>query len=196
MSAIRKNGKAELASLQHPVFIVVSRVVRLKGLRFLLQACSTLNKRGYSGFSLLIVGDGPQRGELERLAIKLGLRNHLLWAGWVDYVLLNKYFNCADVLIFPTLEDPWGMVVLEAMAFGKAILCSKWAGAAEMVVDGENGYVFDPYQYYSLGELMQRFLDHPELAKSMGARSKEIIESSNPTTAADFLDQVVRQLCK
>jgi glycosyltransferase involved in cell wall biosynthesis len=192
MSALDRSGDVELARIRHPVFIVVSRLAHAKGLHFLLRACSTLQRKGYSKYSLLIVGDGPQRGELQHLASKLGLEGHIIWTGWVDYVRLNEYFKVADVFIFPTLEDTWGMVVLEAMAFGKAILCSELAGAAEMVVDSENGYAFNPNQYGRLGELMQRFIDDSGLASSMGARSKRIIESHSPVTAAEFLGEIIQ----
>jgi glycosyltransferase involved in cell wall biosynthesis len=183
-----------LPSLQHPVLIVIARLVHAKGLHLLFQACSTLQKRGLEAYSLVVVGDGPQRRSLEELAVELGLKLRIHWTGWVEYAQLGEFLEQADVLVLPTLEDTWGMVVLEGMAVGKAILCSKWAGAAEMVVHGDNGYVFDPYQPESLAEFMKKFCDDPKLAPSMGARSKKLIESHTPSRAAQFLARVV-EIC-
>jgi glycosyltransferase involved in cell wall biosynthesis len=53
------------------------------------------------------------------------------------------------------------MVVLEAMAFGDPILCSKWAGAVEMVADGDNGYIFDPHHPEQVAALMRQFMIIP-----------------------------------
>ena len=56
--------------------------------------------------------------------------------GWVNYAQMGKYLERSDVFLFPTLEDGCSMVPVEAMVFGKPILCSKWAGTSEMVIDG------------------------------------------------------------
>jgi glycosyltransferase involved in cell wall biosynthesis len=111
--------------------------------------------------------------------------------GWVEYGRLGAYFQQADVFVFPTFEDVWGMVALEAMVFGKPVLCSKWAGAAEVIVEGENGYIFDPYEPEGLAIAMRRFLDHPELIESMGKQSQQLISQNNPSSAAQFFVEVI-----
>ena len=140
---------------------------------------------------MLIVGDGPQRSELEDFIKSRGLEDRVKWAGWVKYGNLGAYFQTADVFIFPTLEDIWGMVALEAMAFGKPILCSKWAGTAEMVVDDENGYIIDPHQPDQVANQMKRFINNASLIQSMGERSRQKIASHTPETVARHLSDVV-----
>jgi len=81
-------------------------------------------------------------------------------------------------------------VVLEAMAFGKPILCSKYAGAKEMIADRENGYIFDPREPHELAELMARFVSDPGLAERLGAKSKQIITPYTPRQAASVLASV------
>jgi glycosyltransferase involved in cell wall biosynthesis len=90
----------------------------------------------------------------------------------------GSYFQQADIFVFPTFEDIWGMVALEAMIFGKPVVCSKWAGAVEMVSDGTNGYIFDPYNSQELASVMCRFIDEPELINSMGNQSQQLIEQT------------------
>lgn len=176
---------------QYPIFLFTGQVIPRKGIHLLLQACVLLKEQNCCDYTLVIVGDGEQRNELEEFTQQHELQNCVKWLGWVDYGALSAYFQIADVFVFPTLEDTWGMVVLEAMAFGKPILCSKWAGASEMVVEGENGYVFDPHTPEDLMKLMKQFIDDPSNGPSMGSQSKQLISQHTPEAAATFLNKIV-----
>ncbi len=176
--------------LQHPIFLFVGKIIPRKGLRCLLEACTILKQQGDPTYTLLIVGDGEQREELEAYCQTQGLTHCVQWAGWGNYNRLGAYFRRSDIFVFPTLEDIWGVVLLEAMAFGQAILCSKWAGSSELVVEGENGYIFDPYHPEELAKLMRQFIDNPDLIGEMGEKSKQTIALHHPGSAADFLIQV------
>jgi glycosyltransferase involved in cell wall biosynthesis len=184
------SGAPRAIDLPHPVFLFVGQLIPRKGLHLLIEACAILRAWGYRDYSLVVVGDGPDRDQLEVLSRNRGLDN-IQWEGWVAYDQLGSYFCNADVFILPTLEDTWGMVVLESMVFGKPVLCSKWAGALEMVADGENGYVIDPNDPEQLAERMSRFIHDPALAEKMGSRSQQMIASYEPASAAEFLTQVV-----
>lgn len=177
--------------LRRPVFLFVGQIVPRKGLNFLLDACSILKKQGCENFTLLAIGDGEQQKALAERVRSWDLVDQVVWTGRVEYGQLGAYFKAADVFVMPTLEDVWGMVILEAMVFGKPILCSKWAGAAEVVVDGENGYVFEPRDPAALAALMNQFIEQPELCDRMGQRSKELVARHNPDTASrSFIDIV------
>jgi glycosyltransferase involved in cell wall biosynthesis len=89
------------------------------------------------------------------------------------------------------LEDVWGMVVLEAMAFGQPVLCSLWAGAAELIVSGENGELFDPHQPAELAALIGRLLQQPTLLKTMGNNARLMTAPYTPKTAVDNFEMVV-----
>lgn len=177
--------------VKRPRFIFAGNLIPRKGLLELLQACSLLQARGYENYSLLVVGDGFQRQELEDFAIAHNLENQIKWFGPVEYEQMGNYYQQADVFVFPTLEDVWGLVAVEAMMFGKPILCSKWAGAAEMVADGENGYIFDPYDPKRLAELMIEFIECPDLIATMGEKSQQIMANHKPEAVSEFLAEVV-----
>lgn len=181
---------SHLSELKHPVFLFVGGIIPRKGLQFLLEACAILQEQGCNNYTLLVVGDGTQREELENFSKEKGLIDRVRWVGRVDYSQLGTYFAEADVFVLPTLEDTWGMVVLEAMALGKAVLSSKWAGASELVIEGENGYCFDPYDPEKLAELMHLFIDNSDLAVAMGNKSKQLMAQYTPEAAAQFLDKV------
>ncbi|MBW4685946.1 MAG: glycosyltransferase family 4 protein [Komarekiella atlantica HA4396-MV6] len=179
-----------LSNNQHPVFLFIGQTIHRKGLTFLLEACLLLENQGCRDYTLIVIGDGAQRQELETWIKERGLENRIKFEGWVNYGSLGEYFQNTDIFIFPTLEDIWGMVVLEAMLFGKPIMCSKYAGVSEMISPGDNGYIFDPYDPTEIAKLMRCFIDHPNLISSMGYKSQESIAYHTPEAAAEFLADV------
>ena len=193
-SLIQHQSSVEFRSLekQKPVFLFVGRIIPRKGLQLLLQACVLLRKQGINNYSLWIVGDGEQRSELEAFCQQNQLQDNIRWQGKVDYREINSYFQAADVFILPTLEDTWGVVTLEVMLFGKAVLCSAGAGSSELIVDGKNGYVFEPDRPQELAELMQKFIVEPELAQIAGKRSRQMIAAYTPKKAAEFLISTIK----
>jgi glycosyltransferase involved in cell wall biosynthesis len=180
----------DLADVKRPVFLYVGQLIERKGVRLLLEACQLLKHRGFDQFTVLIVGDGNQRDELKAYVEDHGLKDYVEWAGWVEYGKLGPYFQQSDVFVFPTYEDVWGMVVLEAMVFGKPVLCSKGANSYEMVAPGENGYIFEPRNVEEVADGMQKFLENPDLISKMGQRSRELIAQYNPETAAHAFAEV------
>lgn len=181
---------AELKSCQQPVFVYVGQVIERKDLRSLLQACTLLESQGHQTYSLLVVGDGEQRPELEAYCVEKRLQDRVQWLGKVPYEQVGAYLNAADVFVLPTLEDTWGMVVLEAMMLGKAVVCSNGAGAAELITDGQNGYRFQPQDVEALATAMKHFIANPDLARSMGEASRQVMAQHNPAAAAQFLSEV------
>lgn len=123
-----------------PVLLVVGALIRRKGLEELLRAAAAVQRDGHQ-FSLLLVGDGPERATLQQLVRQLGLR-HVTFAGSLAPEAMPGVYRSADVLVFPTLEDVWGLVVNEALWSGLPVLCSRYAGCAEEIVPPSN--IFDP----------------------------------------------------
>jgi glycosyltransferase involved in cell wall biosynthesis len=182
-----------IAPPQRPHFLFVGQLIPRKGISQLLEACALLQQWGYENYALTVVGDGAERATLEQFCRDRQLHT-IHWAGWVAYDHLGAYFQAADVFVLPTLEDTWGMVILESMVFGKAVLCSDAADAAELVGDGDNGYVVRADDPQQLAERMRQLIDQPELAVQMGLRSQAKIAPYTPTTATQFLSQVIQSV--
>ena len=125
-------------------------------------------------------------------ALRLESIVHLM--GQIRYEDLGALFLASDVFVLPTLEDVWAVVVLEAMAFGKPVLCSQYAGAKELVEHGVNGYIFDPRSSGELAEHMARFIQQPGLIAEFGQKSKEIIAPHTTAGAAKVLESLVLRL--
>src|SRR5260370_5206574 len=111
-----------------------------KAVEPLLRGGAILQGEGRK-FSLVLVGRGGEKPAGERLAQELGLRNVHFYPPQAPQEMPGVY-RSADVLVFPTLEDPWGLVASEAMLAGLPVLCSRHAGCAEELVSAER--IFDP----------------------------------------------------
>jgi glycosyltransferase involved in cell wall biosynthesis len=126
--------------LPRPVVLHAGQFIERKGIGPLLDAAAILQRKGRE-FSLLLVGDGRDRQTVERRAQDLGLKNvHFRPAQTPDR--MPSVYRSADLLVFPTLEDVWGLVANEAILCGIPVLCSKYAGCALELFEPEN--IFSP----------------------------------------------------
>jgi glycosyltransferase involved in cell wall biosynthesis len=112
----------------------VGRLVPLKGVDLLLRAFSEV-AADLPDAELEIVGDGPQRPELEELAKTLGLTGQVVFRGWLDPAGCADALERCDVFVFPSLQEAGGVAVLEAMAAGRPVIAARWGGPAELLDD-------------------------------------------------------------
>jgi glycosyltransferase involved in cell wall biosynthesis len=123
-----------------PVLLHVGQLIARKGVEPLFRAAAELQQEGLT-FSLLLVGNGPEKQNLQQLAAELRLENvHFESALPPDQ--MPAVYRSADALIFPTLEDVWGLVANEAMLSDLPVLCSVCAGCAHELFASEN--IFNP----------------------------------------------------
>jgi glycosyltransferase involved in cell wall biosynthesis len=180
-------AEPSLPAVKHPVFLYVGSISPRKGWNYLLEATRLLVSQGVRDFSVLFTGAGEQSDELRAAINKYQLGDVVHQIGAVPYQKLGSYYRSADVFVSPTRADTWGVAVLEAMAFAKPVLCSKYAGARQMVTPGENGFIFDPFDPAQLTGYMTKFIQDHSLARRMGARSLEKMAPYTPALAAELL---------
>jgi glycosyltransferase involved in cell wall biosynthesis len=139
-----RNALRASMGIQGTALICVGQLVRRKGIRELLPALQRLRAATPAGaFTLLLAGDGLLRPEAERAAKALGGQLRVL--GAVPPAELPRYLAAADLMVFPTRKDCWGMVVNEALAAGLPVLGSQHAGACdELLLHDGVGARFDP----------------------------------------------------
>jgi glycosyltransferase involved in cell wall biosynthesis len=123
-----------------PALLHVGQFIGRKGVDLLLKAAAIVQQEGHE-FSLVLVGSGHDKQELEALARDLQLKN-VRFEPAHDPLKMAAVYRSADALIFPTLEDVWGLVANEAMLCGVPVLCSKYAGCTTELVPAES--IFDP----------------------------------------------------
>lgn len=171
--------KQEIGLNSGITYLFIGQVVERKGI---VELCRSWREhvKTFPNDNLLIVGTGPL---LTSLTQEYKDVQSLLFMGRVEYDEIYKFYGIADAFFMPTLEDNWCLVVPEAMACGKAIGCSIYNGGhSELVIDGVNGYNFDPLRQESIVETLSKF--HQVDLKRMGEESKRIVANFTPEIAA------------
>lgn len=169
-------------------FLFVGRLLPLKGLSYALQALNQLLPRYAGRFTFEIVGDGPCRKALELEAQELGLKDQVVFHGSQEYEQVNAFYEEAHVFVLPTLGDYRALVPFEAIVAGMPILCSTYnGGLAEVVVEGENGFSFDPLDPEKLACLLTKFIDEPALISLFSEKSLLMARSYTLSGAANAL---------
>jgi glycosyltransferase involved in cell wall biosynthesis len=162
----------------------VGRLIPQKGVAHLIRALAAM-RPVRRPVSLTIVGSGPQEAELRALVQSLGVRG-IHFAGFVDQPELPAYYAAADVFVFPTLDDTYGIVLLEAAASGLALVASAYAGATlDLVKDGESGLMFAPPDEHALAELIAGLADSPESVRDLGLAAHNVARLRTPDRTAE-----------
>jgi glycosyltransferase involved in cell wall biosynthesis len=169
------------------VLLVVGRLIPRKGLDELLHTWDRLPGEERRGWRLVLAGDGPDGPALADFAGRAGLSD-VVFTGPIDYSRIADYYAAADVLISPTLEDNWSLVVPEGMSTGLPVMCSIYNGCyPELVQEGRNGWRYDPLDECSaLGALRRVRADRDRLAE-MGRASEAIVSQHTPARAAEAI---------
>ncbi|HOP59817.1 MAG TPA: glycosyltransferase [Candidatus Saccharicenans sp.] len=144
-------------SLRLPVIIYVGQFIRRKGLLQLIEAVSGLN---HEDWSLLLVGGGPMQPEVEKQVKAKNLSERITFVGFQEREDLSRYYAVADILVIPSLREPFAIVVSEAMASGLFVVASRYDGAIwDLIEEGRNGLIVDPADVSSLREGIRYALD-------------------------------------
>lgn len=162
-----------------PFFFSSARFMERKDLPNLLRAYAAYRRRaereGIQPWRLLLLGDGPLRPHLEAMVQDEGVAEAVAMPGWRQIEDLPAYYALASALVHTATVDQWGLVVNEAMASGLPVIVSRGAGCAEdLVLDGENGFTFQPGDTTTLAQHL--FAVAHEIDRTCFAqRSREII---------------------
>ena len=173
----------------HVVLLFSGKLIPRKAPLTLVNAMRHV--RGAERIVLLILGEGELRAEVEREARPL-LGDRLHMVGFVNQSQLGRYYRAADVSVLPSHFETWGLVVNEAMHFGLPVIVSSKVGChRDLVIEGRTGMVFTQGDERSLAGCIQRFVDEPELATTMGAHAQAHIGAySTEASAAGVLRAV------
>ena len=159
------------------VVLSVGRLIQRKGTEYLVRAASSLASR--EDIHFIIVGDGPERARLERLATGLGLGGRVTFAGAVSNAQLAAYYTQCDIFAHPVVTDTTGdveglgLVILEAMARAKPAVASGIGGITDVVVERETGFLVPERDPDALAERLSELLDSRELRERMGVAGKQ-----------------------
>ncbi|GBC86650.1 GDP-mannose-dependent alpha-(1-6)-phosphatidylinositol monomannoside mannosyltransferase [bacterium HR12] len=164
-----------------PVVVCVSRLVPRKGQDVLIRALPAVRRR-VPDAALVIVGDGPYRGALERMAAELA-PGAVVFTGAVSEEELPRYYRLGDVFAMPCrtrlggLEvEGWGNVFIEAAACARPVVVGDSGGARESLVPGETGLLVDGRRVDEVADAVATLLADPALAERMGRAGRARVE--------------------
>jgi glycosyltransferase involved in cell wall biosynthesis len=175
-------------NLKGCVILFVGRLIDEKGIPELLEAFTSLSQ---DNVTLAIVGDGAFLQKYQNYCQHKKLEN-VIFTGFKSQEELVKYYAAADIFVFPTRSDPWGLVINEAMAAGLPIICSTAAGAADdLIKDEVNGLLVTVGDVSSLYKALQRLIIDENLRKQMGLQSRAIIKDYTPNKMAQGFKKAI-----
>jgi glycosyltransferase involved in cell wall biosynthesis len=157
-----------------PVILFVGKLIERKRPADLLRAYELILKT-HPRATLMLVGDGTQYNDLVAETKRQEL-NRVHFVGFKNRTEIRSYYACADIFVLPSIHDPWGLVINEAMCFSLPIVASNLVGAVgDIVREGENGFSFPAGDVEKLAGCLKRLLDDSALRCRMGVRSEQII---------------------
>jgi len=165
----------EKISNDKPVIVCISNLIPIKGIEFYIRAAGKLLEKKSAKF--YVIGDGPQRGYLEKLTYQLGISDSVIFTRrvqWPDiYWILS---NVANVCVSASLLENFPFYILECMAARKPIVATNVGGVSEAVIDGVTGYLVPPRDPASLAMAMIKLIENPDRAIKMGIEARRIVE--------------------
>lgn len=153
----------------------VGRLHEKKGFDVLIDALARLTAKGID-LSCTIFGEGPLRGALEAQIARTGLNGHVSLPGWSDH--LAGLMLDADVFAFPSFQEDFPLVLLEAMSYAMPIVSSRIDGPKDFLCDGETALMVEPHDADALTAALERLIGDRSLRERLGRAARQQVESS------------------
>ncbi|MDT5242130.1 MAG: phosphatidyl-myo-inositol dimannoside synthase [Mycobacterium sp.] len=197
-SVARAELRARYRVGERPVILCLSRLVPRKGQDMLIRALPAIRQR-IDGAALVIVGGGPYRTTLHRLAHEFGVAEHVVFTDGVPGEELPAHHAMADVFAMPCRTrgagldvEGLGIVYLEASASGVPVVAGRSGGAPESVIDGETGLVVDGWDVGAIAAAVGDLLADPDRAAHMGAAGRRwVVDNWQWRTKAQRLGELL-----
>ena len=169
------------------VLLNLGRLGGEKNLSELIELFTEARKEN-ENLKFLIVGDGPAREDLEKLAKKLGVSEHVIFTGMVPPGQVQDYYQLGDVFVSASTSETQGLTYIEAAANGLPLLCRQDDCLADVLCSGENGY-----DYTSAEEFLRAIdalMEDPEWRAAASRRSEQIAASFDKKAFADAVESI------
>jgi glycosyltransferase involved in cell wall biosynthesis len=153
---------------------VPARLVEAKGHRYLLQAIPEIVQT-FPEVKFLFAGDGSEKESLKSLCTQLNLDNHIIFAGYVKDIF--ETISGFDLLVLPSIIEPFGLVLAEGMALKKPIVATRVGGVPEVIQDKVTGLLVPPKDPQSLAQAIMTLLQDRNLCISLGEAGRKRVEA-------------------
>lgn len=195
MNEVERNIKRKSLGIpkDHHVLLSLGRVGAEKNLGELIRYFAVALSMN-PNLTFLIVGDGPDRENLQRLSEELGIQKHVIFTGMVSPTEVQQYYQLADIFVCASVSETQGLTYIEAAANGLPLLCRQDNALRGIVMDGVNGY-----QYTSREDFLMK-LDYicwsSKWRMQAGKNSEEIAETFDTEHFADRVENIYMMECR
>lgn len=145
------------------------------GLEYLIRAAPLVVGKN-KDVVFVIGGDGSLRKYHEQLAVKLGVKEKIIFTGKIPRNRVPYYYAMSNMVVVPSLQEAFGLVITEAMASGKPVIGTNVGGIPDQIIDGFNGFLVKPKDFQAIAEKIIYLVNNPGEAKRMGMNGRKIVE--------------------
>ena len=168
--------RRQYASDNEKIILFIGRLVYEKGIQTLIAAMPKILE-GYNDAKLVIAGRGGMIDELKAQVNAMGISHKVYFTGYMDAKQVCKMYKCADVSVFPSTYEPFGIVALEAMLSGTPVVVSDAGGLNEIVQHGENGMKSYAGNPNSIADSILSLLYNPQLSSEVVKKAKNMVKT-------------------
>jgi glycosyltransferase involved in cell wall biosynthesis len=154
--------------------LVIGYIGRLEPHKNVATLIRVFKELDYKDVDLLIVGNGTQRKQLEELSKRLEVYDRVHFIGYVNFDRVPLYYRTADIIVYPSLYEPLGNVILESMASGRPIIATNTGGIPE-IFDPRVGFMVSPYEPSALREKLNLLLGDAQMRRKMGSIGQKLV---------------------
>jgi len=153
-----------------PIVGIVARLAEVKDHATLFQACNIVNEKQID-FRLVVIGDGPLKGSLEKLSVSLGLHNKILFTGTRHDIA--DLLNIMDIFVLSSISEGISMTLIEAMSCSLPIVATNVGGNPEVIIDGKTGFLVPSQNAAALADKLVLLIQNPDMRKRMGDAGRD-----------------------
>lgn len=176
--------------------ISIARLSPQKGLKFLIEACAQLKSDNFS-FKLNIIGEGRERENLKRQIEYLKLTNEIKLLGEISHNKIAEYLAKADIFILPSIEEGFGVGLVEALLCKKPVIGTNSGGIPDIIKDGETGLLVPPKDQDALARAIKILLTDKKLAQHLAENGyRYVMANFTPERVAEQMLQVYQEVLK
>ncbi len=176
------------SAIPGPRVVFLGRLHIQKQVDVLVRAAAALPRA-----QIVLVGDGPERGSLERLARRTGVADRVHFVGFVPHCDVSSVLRMADVLVMPSRYEELGTAMLEAMQAGVPIVASDTGGIPDVITHGRNGLLVPPGDAAALASAISRLLADRQLAAELAAAARADVGRYDWTVLASRVLAIYRE---
>ena len=141
---------------------------------------------------LLILGEGEEKENLRKFAIRLKLKDRVIFKGEIPNKEVTEYMVASDVFALPSLSEGFPVTILEAMASGLPIVVTKVTGITEIIINGENGFLAEPKNTKEIAEKILLLLEDEEMRERISRNNKENVKKYRWESVVERLEEIYR----